>query len=315
MALAQTAEAVRLLQAARPGLKVEIAEHDTDGDRDQRSKLAVHGGKGGAFVAGLRRSLREGAIELAMHSLKDIPGNEETPGVVIGAHLRRDEVEDALVLRPDRAASEFFARKAAGYRVGTNSVRRAAQVKRLFPDVEIIHYRGAADTRVRKLDEQIPQTLPDGGATEPADALIMARSGLQRVGLAERIAYIFDHNEMLPPAGQGIVVLECAEEDWPTRQTLAEINDREAERAGAAERELLWLLNGHCNSPIGAHARITDESMVLTAQVLSLDGSAVVEGSVAGPAERPRELGRRLGLRLLEQGAGELIEGARLAER
>ena len=126
-----------------------------------------------------------------MHSLKDMPGNEDTPGLVIGATLSRDPPGDVLVLRPGLSFDEFRRTGGKGFKVGTNAVRRAAYARRLFPDVEVIHYRGAADTRVRKLDAGEKQKLPDGGAVGPADALIMARSGLERVGLADRIAYEF----------------------------------------------------------------------------------------------------------------------------
>ena len=123
-----------------------------------------------------------------MHSLKDMPGNEDTPGLVIGATLARDPPTDALVLRPGVSIEDIRRSRGKGYKIGTNAVRRAAYALRLFPDIEIIHFRGAADTRIRKLDAGEMQRLPHGGEIGPADALIMARSGLERVGLANRIA-------------------------------------------------------------------------------------------------------------------------------
>src|SRR5205085_7348118 len=121
------------------------------------------------------------------------------------------------------------------FKIGTNAVRRAAYARRLFPAAEVIHYRGAADTRVRKLDNSELQRLPDGGAVGPADALIMARSGLERVGLADRIAYEFSIQEMLPAVGQGIVAVECDARDFATRETLARIDDPVAHACGHAE--------------------------------------------------------------------------------
>src|ERR1700731_249176 len=191
MALAQTGEIARQLAAAAPDIDVEIVKFETSGDSDQTGKLLQHGGKGGAFVAEIRDAVRSGKLHAAMHSLKDMPGNEETPGLVIGATLKRDSASDVLVLRPGLSIEEFRRAGGKGFKIGTNAVRRAAYARRLFPDVEGIPYRGAADSRVRKLDNSEMQRLPGGGAVGPADALIMARSGLQRLGLANRIAYEF----------------------------------------------------------------------------------------------------------------------------
>ena len=270
-----------------------------------------HGGKGGAFVAQIREAVIAGKLHAAMHSLKDMPGNEDTPGLVIGATLSRDPPGDALVLRPGVALEDFRRARGKGFKVGTNAVRRAAYARRLFPDVEVIHYRGAADTRVRKLDAGEKQRLPDGGAVGPADALIMARSGLERVGLAGRIAYEFSAQEMLPAAGQGIVAVECAAQDFDTRRILASIDDAAAHACADAEREVLWVLNGHCNSPIAGFAQVQGDQMSLTASVLDHAGSRIIEASRSGPANRPRELGRAVGLELLVKGAAEIIERSR----
>jgi hydroxymethylbilane synthase len=311
MALAQTAEIARRLTDADPGLEVEIVKFETTGDSDQIGKLLPHGGKGGAFVAEIRSAVLAGELHAAMHSLKDMPGNEDTPGLVIGATLTRDPPEDVLVLREGVSIDDLKRARGKGFMIGTNAVRRAAYARRLFPDVEVIHYRGAADTRVRKLDNLELQRLPDGGAVGPAHALIMARSGLERVGLADRIAYQFPIAEMLPAAGQGIVAVECAAQDWQTRQILSLIDDAAAHHSADAEREVLWVLNGHCNSPIAAFSRIEGPQMSLTASVLDLDGGTFIEATRSGPADRPRELGRTVGLELLAKGAAAIIERSR----
>lgn len=311
MALAQTDEIARRLSAAVPDIDVEIVKFETTGDQDQTSKLLPHGGKGGAFVAQIRSAVLSGELHAAMHSLKDMPGNEDTPGLVIGATLSRDPPTDALVLRAGLAVDDLRRSRGKGFKVGTNAVRRAAYARRLFPDVEIIHYRGAADTRVRKLDHLEMQRLPGGGEVGPADALIMARSGLERVGLAGRIAHEFTLQEMLPAVGQGIVAVECAEADWQTRRILALIDDALAHRCADAEREVLWVLNGHCNSPIAGFAAIDGTQMSLTASVLDEAGKLFIEASGSGSADRPRELGRTVGLELLEKGAAAIIERSR----
>src|SRR5215831_15791190 len=191
MALAQTEEIARRLRWSSPDLDVQIVKFETRGDQDQTSKLLRHGGKGGAFVAEIREAMRAGELQAAMHSLKDVPGNEETPGLVIGATLPRDAATDCLVLRPGLSLESFRASRGKGFKIGTNAVRRAAYLRRLFPEAEVIHFRGAADTRMRKLDDGEKQRLAGAGEVGPADALVMARSGLQRVGLASRIAYDF----------------------------------------------------------------------------------------------------------------------------
>jgi hydroxymethylbilane synthase len=313
MALAQTEEIARRLSVASPGIEVEIVKFETTGDSDQTSKLLPHGGKGGAFVRQIRDAVLAGQLHAAMHSLKDMPGNEDTPGLVIGATLSRDPPGDVLVLRPGLSIDDFKRSRGNGFKIGTNAVRRAAYARRLFPEIEIIHYRGAADTRVRKLDNSELQKLPGGGAVGPADALIMARSGLERVGLAARIAYEFPVTDMLPAVGQGIVAVECAAQDFSTRQTLSLIDDPATHACADAEREVLWVLNGHCNSPIAGFATIDGAQMSLTASVLDESGAFFIEASRPGPADRPRELGRAVGLELLAKGAADIIGRSRPA--
>ena len=309
MALAQTEEIARRLKAV--GTEVEIVKFETTGDIDQVGKLLPHGGKGGAFVAQIREAVLKGQLHAAMHSLKDMPGNEDTPGLVIGATLSRDPPGDVLVLRPGLALDELKRAGGKGFSIGTNAVRRAAYARRLFPDVEVIHFRGAADTRVRKLDKGDKQRLPGGGSVGPADALIMARSGLERIGLAGRVAYEFSISEMLPAVGQGIVAVECAIRDFETRRILSAIDDATAHACADAEREVLWVLNGHCNSPIAGFAQVSGKQMQLAASVLDHAGSRIIEASRSGPADRPRELGRAVGLELLAKGAAEIIERTR----
>ncbi len=312
MALAQTEEVAAQLRAAHAGVSAEIVRYSPRGDRDQVSRLDRHGGKGGAFVAEIREAISAGDLQAAMHSLKDMPGNEETPGLVVAAMLKREPVEDALVLRKDVALERFLETKAAGLKIGTNSVRRAAFLRRRFPEAEIIHYRGAADTRIKKLDERALQMLPDGSRVGPADAIVVANCGLARVGLAHRIAHVFPAAEMLPAVGQGVVAVECAEKDWGTRSLLAAIDHAETRACAEAERELLWVLNGHCNSPIAGYAAFEGRKLSLSGAVISEDGSELIEACSESDGSRPRELGRKVALELLDKGAAKLIEASRL---
>lgn len=311
MALAQTEEVARLLRASAPDLAVDVVKFETRGDQDQTSKLLRHGGKGGAFVAEIREAMRAGQLQAAMHSLKDVPGNEETPGLVLAATLVRDAANDCLVLRPGLSLDAFRASRGKGLMIGTNAVRRAAYLRRLFPEVTVIHYRGAADTRIAKLDRGDRQRLPDGGEVGPADALVMARSGLERIGMTARIAYDFSVDEMLPAVGQGIVAVECVETDWVTRGRLAKIDNVQSRLGAEAEREVLWVLNGHCNSPIAGHATFAGNEMTLRASVLDEAGAGFIEVTRRGPVDRPRELGRAVGMELLDKGAAEIIARSR----
>jgi len=311
MALAQTTEVARAAAAAAPDAIYEVERFQPVGDRDQTSKLDRHGGKGGAFVGEIRDAMRSGRLQAAMHSLKDMPGDEEAPGLVIAAYMAREEPGDALVLHPDLPLERFLATRAAGLKIGTNAVRRAAFLRRLYPEAEVIHYRGAADTRIRKLDERAMQKLPDGSEVGPADALVVAEAGLKRVGYPDRSAYVFPFEDMPPAIGQGIVAVECAADDFETRARLARIDDAPTRLRAEAEREVLWILNGHCNSPIAGHAVIDGATMRLSACVISEDGARITSASADGPADRPRELGRRVGLDLLAKGAADLIEETR----
>jgi hydroxymethylbilane synthase len=312
MALAQTREVARLLSAAFPGAVPEVVTFTPSGDRDQTSKLDKHGGKGGAFVGELRAAMVAGELHCAMHSLKDMPGDQETPGLVIAAYLKRDAAEDAIVLPVGVDAGDAIdCKRLAGMKIGTNAVRRAAYLRRLFPEAEVIHFRGAADTRLKKLDERIPQKLPDGGEAGPADALIMGASGLERIGRAERISRVLSPDLMLPAVGQAIVAVECPAADWETRRSLAKIDDPETRAVAEAEREMLWILNGHCNAPIAGYAQVNVARLTLRGAVISHDGKTIIEAMREGPLDRPRELGRAVGLELVEKGAKRLIEAAR----
>lgn len=308
MAMVQTHEIIACLERALPDLETEIVHFKPLGDKDQVSKLDRHGGKGGAFVNEIRDAMRGGRLTAAMHSLKDVPGDEEAPGLVFGAYMKREAVEDALVLHPDISLDEFETTRAAGLKIGTNSVRRAAFLSAMYPEAKIIHYRGAADTRIKKLDERTPQRLPDGGETDPADALVMAKSGLCRVGFDQRIAKTFSAKQMLPAVGQGIVVVECRANDWNTLDILHHIDDKQARICAMAEREMLWILNGHCNAPIAGLSEIKGQELSLKAAVLSLDGKTIIREDATGQIDAPRELGRRVGLALLREGADRLIE-------
>ncbi|ODR99386.1 hypothetical protein AUC68_05285 [Methyloceanibacter methanicus] len=317
MALAQTEEVLRQLKLARPQGTFEKVLFDTKGDRDTTSKLVQQGGKGGAFVSEIRDAVRRKELHAAMHSLKDIPGNEETPDLTIGAYLQRDTAHDCLVLRADRSEADLSSSAAtAPLTIGSTSVRRAAFLRHIYPGCETIHFRGSVvgseKSRLFKLDNQLPQETEDGGTVGPADALVLAASGLKRVNQDHRIERVFSTSEMLPAVGQGVVVVECRSDDYETLELLASVDHFETRQCALAERELLWILNGHCNSPIAGICEMDDGELRLRAAVMSLDGRKMIETEVSGEVALPRELGREAAFQLLGKGAGELIEASRL---
>jgi hydroxymethylbilane synthase len=186
-----------------------------------------------------------------------------------------------------------------GARIATGSVRRAAMLRRLRPDIEIVAIRGNVDTRLAKLDQG------------DADAIVLARAGLERLGLAQRITQVLTRDESVPAPSQGIVGLICRADDDAARRHLDRICDRETAAEALAERALLHALHGGCNAPLGALARARENSIALTARVLSLDGRECIEESIHGSIDDAEALGRALAERMADAGAKRLVEAAR----
>lgn len=291
--LRQTEEIARQLEAAAPDLNVEIVRFETRGDTDQTGLLLPHGGKGGAFVAEIREAVLAGKLHAAMHSLKDMPGNEDTPGLVIGATLSRDPPTDALVLRAGVTFDDLKRTEGKGFKLGTNAVRRAAYAR---PAVS--RDRSDSFSRARPIRGCASSTTArcSGSRRRRSRSCRCADHGAVGIGacrLAGRIAHEFTAHEMLPAAGQGIVAVECAASDWRTPQYLALIDDPAAHLCADAEREVLWVLNGHCNSPIAGFSTIDGREMSLTASVLDLEGDQLLEATRTGPATNRASLAAR----------------------
>lgn len=199
-----------------------------------------------------------------------------------------------------------------GGMIGTSSVRRVAFGSLLFPKTDFIFYRGGGLKRIEKLDTGQQQEVKDSAPVGPADGLILAASGLKRLDLTNRAVRVFSPQEMLPAVGQGIVAVECAETDWSTREILERANHAETARYARAEREMLWVLNGHCNSPIAGYSTVTQAGeMSLKGAVMSPDGKTVVQVERSGPVDKPRELVRIVAQDLLGKGAAEIIDRTR----
>lgn len=311
MAVRQTEAIVQALQAQFPQHRFEMVTRQAHADLDLKSRLGALGGKGGAFVTAMHDMMLQGEADMVMHSLKDLPGNEEyyaDTRFSIGACLPRSNPCDALVLKQGLAADAVPAT------IGTSSVRRAAFLRRLYRNARIVPFRGAADKRVARLDSSTPMEFNYGGKTPPLDALVLAHAGLERIGLIDRIARVFTPDQMCPAVGQGVVVAEYATGNEEARALLTAINHRETMYCYQAERALLRALNGHCDSPIGAHAWIEDRQLKLRGMVVSLDGASAIEVFDSSSNIDPVSLGMRAGQRLNKLGAQAIIEETRYAE-
>jgi hydroxymethylbilane synthase len=292
LARAQTALVVELLTASQPALECETKVIATAGDRTQASgePLPEIGGKG-LFTAELERALAEGEIDLAVHSLKDLP-TEDAPGVVIGAICAREDVRDCVVSRDRRPLDEL----PAGAVVGTSSLRRVAQVRRRWPGLDARSIRGNVDTRIRK--------VYDG----EFDAVVLAAAGVRRLGLDDEVAEWLPVDTMLPAPGQGALAVQCRVDD-PVLRLLAAVDNRAARATTTAERAFLRELRAGCTAPVGAFARVEDAHTVrLDVLVASPDGRDAVE--VSGQGE-PDEVGRRVAHHALESGAGRILAAIR----
>ncbi len=295
LALWQATRTRELLLSARPEQPVELQIVESSGDADQKSELARFG-RTGIFTAEVDNAILSGRARCGVHSLKDMT-TSLPDGLVLAGTLARGPIEDVLVAREGKQLADL----PPGARVATGSVRRIAMLKRLRPDLEIVGMRGNVDTRLAKL------------ARGEADALLMARAGLVRLGFDEHISEVLPLEHFLPAVGQGIVGLTCRSDDVEAQQRLAAITDEQSLREALAERALLAGLHGGCNAPVGAQARCRENALALRACVLSLDGQECIEESLVGTADEAVRVGRELAQRLTARGAKRLIDSARAA--
>jgi hydroxymethylbilane synthase len=282
------------LEAFDPGVNVRIEIFKTTGDVRLDVPLSTIGGQG-AFTKELEVALLDRRVDVAVHSLKDLP--TITPeGLSITATPEREDPRDALVLRAgSETQTNSLKGLAEGAVVGTSSLRRIAQLKHLRPDVRIKDLRGNVDTRLRKLDEG------------EYDALILASAGLRRLGFGERISAAIGQDEMLSAVGQGSLGVETRSDDEETNALVARLDDPRTRAAVLAERALLRSLGGGCQVPIAAHAKVVDDKLSLDGLVATLDGTQVLRDSLDGNAADAARVGEELAAKLLERGAGALL--------
>lgn len=275
------------------GHEVELVEVSTEGDRDQTTPLAQLGGTG-VFVSALRAALVDGRVDLAVHSLKDLPTTPD-PDTVVAAIPVREDPRDALVARDGLTLGEL----PAGSMVGTGSPRRRAQLEALGLGLVVTGLRGNVDTRMRQVTEG---TL---------DAVVLAAAGLRRLGRIDAVSELLDPIQMLPAPGQGALAVEVRADDAHTASLVAVLDDHDTRACTTAERALLAELEAGCSAPVGALAEVVEgvdgPELSLRAVVTSHDGTADLRRSLVGDPATPADLGRRLARLLLEDGAAELM--------
>jgi hydroxymethylbilane synthase len=293
MALAQVERVRAELAARHPAIRTEVVPVTTSGDR-WMGDLAKLGGKG-AFTKEVDAALLAGDADLAVHCVKDIPADRPLPaGTTFAAFLKRDDIRDALVHPGGLTLDQL----PPGTRIGTSSVRRIAQLATTYPHLTCVPMRGNANRRLEKL------------AAGEADALLLAVSGLERIGRSDVITEILSVDTMCPPIGAGVLALQCREDDTDTIDAISDLGDPDAYRETTAERMFLHVLQGHCNSPIAGYARAErDGRLSLRARVFTPDGKIVLDAHEwAGPLD-PATLGTSVAVALLRQGARQLIDG------
>eukprot|EP00009_Paramoeba_aestuarina_P001830 CAMPEP_0201508076 /NCGR_PEP_ID=MMETSP0161_2-20130828/1540_1 /ASSEMBLY_ACC=CAM_ASM_000251 /TAXON_ID=180227 /ORGANISM="Neoparamoeba aestuarina, Strain SoJaBio B1-5/56/2" /LENGTH=335 /DNA_ID=CAMNT_0047902613 /DNA_START=33 /DNA_END=1037 /DNA_ORIENTATION=- len=319
LAMAQTNHVQALLEKAHPELSVKVTPIMTSGDKNLKQALSEIGDKG-LFTQELETMILNGDVDVAVHSLKDLP-TALPAGLVVSAITKREDDRDCVVLnskyselKEKEEKKDLISHLPEGAKVGTSSLRRAAQLKRKYPQINCQSVRGNIQTRLRKLED------------ENYDCLVLAAAGLHRGGLGERIDEYLDYETSLPAVGQGALGIEGRENDDKMKKLLQSVVCETTTLRCLAERAFLRKLEGGCQAPIAAHCVVSSPSssslaLSLTGRVLSLDGSKLVhvEESVTISSslsfeeqqKKVEEMGKKAGAKALEQGAGELIEAAR----
>ncbi len=310
LAIWQAEHVARELSARIPGIKIEIITIKTKGDKILDVPLAKIGDKG-LFTREIENELLAGNIDLAVHSLKDLP-SVMADGLCLGAVLKRESPQDVLLSSKGYNLQTL----PPGAVIGTSSLRRIAQLKALRPDLVLVDMRGNVETRIRKMDEA------------GLDGIILAYAGVKRLGFEEHISEIITMDQILPAVGQGAIAVEIRQDDEKTLQLIKTINDTDACLETTAERAFLAVLEGGCQVPVACLTRVVEQRLVIEGLVSSLDGSQVYKGNAEcdltskdrrmsqcqeepGAMSQAEEIGRKLAQQLLEAGAGKILQEIR----
>ena len=291
LALWQASYVAEAIKKEHPSYCVELCELTTKGDRILDAPLAKIGGKG-LFTKELEQAMLDGAVDLAVHSLKDMP-TEVPDGLVIGAITTRLDPGDAFVSAHYAAVEDL----PIGARVGTSSLRRRAQLLAVRPDLTICDLRGNVNTRLAKLD------------AGEFDAIVLAAAGLKRLGFERRIRSILPRSVMLPAVGQGALAIECRAGDVAILSTIAFLRDAGMTTAAQAERAFLRRVEGGCQIPVGVYAEVdADGQISIDAMIASVDGQRICRSDAHGAGEQAEVLGTALAEELLDAGGREILK-------
>lgn len=290
LALAQTKWVIDRLSAKYPDIEVDLIKIKTKGDRIIDKPLSTIGGKG-LFVKEIEEALQRKEIDVAVHSLKDVPA-ELPDNLYIGIIPEREDPHDVMISKDNIALKDL----PKGSSVGTSSLRRSAQLLHYRSDLKIVPLRGNLDTRLKKLD------------TVNIQAIVVAAAGLKRIGFKDKITQPFSFDLMLPAIGQGALGLELRRDDQETRDIFTFLDHYPTRVAVEAERSFMMELKGGCQIPIAGFAMLKDDSINLDGLVADLDGSTIIRDVVFGPPEKARELGAALANRILDTGAREILK-------
>jgi hydroxymethylbilane synthase len=291
LAIAQTEHVIATLKKNHPGLEIRIKEITTTGDKDRRTALWTLK-ETGFFTSQVEDALTAHEADFAVHSFKDLP-TAQREGLTIGAVFDRNFVEDCLVAKGPVDSVDRLPKNA---KIGTSSLRRAAQLKHLRADLEPTPIRGNVHTRLRKLD------------TDEFDAVLLARAGLERLGLAGKISFVFDPAVFVPAPAQGALGIQTRADDDNTNEIIASIDDQNARTTTTAERKILTTMQCGCHAPVGAYAEITGGEIHIRAFISDLQGKNFITREISGPAKDAESLAEKIARELLEAGGKEILE-------
>jgi hydroxymethylbilane synthase len=290
LAMVQTRGVIAALKAKHPEVEIRIKEFTTAGDKDRRTALWDLKDTG-FFTSQLEEALLAGEADFAVHSFKDLP-THEPEGLTVTAICDRQWPEDCLLAKPPVGSIDDLPRSA---RVGTSSLRRAAQLQHLRPDLELVPLRGNVQTRIRKLQ------------TTDLDAIILARAGLERLGLAHLISVVLDPRQFIPAPAQGALAVQTRSGNEATVAVVRSIDDPCARALASAERQVLATMKCGCHAPVGAYAECTDGTVEVHAFISDVHGRNIIRKRAAGPVSEALQLGERVAMELLDAGGREIL--------
>ncbi|MBN1975164.1 MAG: hydroxymethylbilane synthase [Sedimentisphaerales bacterium] len=291
LAIAQTKSVIAMLKKKHPDLDIEIKTITTAGDSDRRTAL-WNLKDTGFFTSQLEDALLAHQADFAVHSFKDLP-TQMRQGLKIAAVCDRKFVEDCLLSNLKVASIEQLPK---GAKIGTSSLRRATQIKHSRADLQIIPVRGNVKTRIRKLD------------ADDYDAIVLARAGMERLGLGKRISFVFEPSEFIPAPAQGALAIQTRSDDKKTNEFIETINDKDSETETAAERKILTVLHCGCHAPVGAYAKISDSKIKIHVFISHSDGTNYIAAAKEGKAQEAETIAENLALELLSSGGKEILK-------